>query len=319
MKASGSGVAVGHEGWLYWVGRAGEVEAFYGDTATSRRILRRWTRLIGHRARRLDALGIRHVHTVVPDKLAIYPDLLGRPFPGLDDPPGVRLARSVAADSGAPMADLQTPLVAARGGEPVYLRTDTHWTYRGYLIAYRALCEALNAPVADHVFAGTSTRETFTFDLGEKLVPPVDEAYVAYDFPRRAERIDANALVEVRESGRAVRPRGLFVGSRVVLQNKTAPDQRRVILFGDSYIYSPGARLTAMLAETFHEVHAIWSANIDWRYVEAVRPDVVIFEIAERFLRQVPNDRIQIDRFAEARARRAVRPTLREQIRRWLR
>jgi alginate O-acetyltransferase complex protein AlgJ len=311
---SGNGVAVGQDGWLYWVGRAREVETFYGDTATSRRILRRWARLIDGRADRLDRLGIRHAHTVVPDKLAVYPELLGRPFPGVDDPPGARLARLART----PMVDLMAPLLAARADEPVYLRTDTHWTYRGYLVAYRALCEALDAPVAEHVFAGTHARERFTFDLGEKLSPAVDEAYVAYDFPRHAERIDANALVHVRESGRAIRPRGLFVGSRVVLRNRQAPDPRRLVLFGDSYIYSPGARLTAMLAETFAEVHAIWSANIDWAYVEAVRPDALLFEIAERFLRQVPTDRIRIDAFAAARARRAVRLTLRERLKRWL-
>ncbi|MGT2487122.1 alginate O-acetyltransferase AlgX-related protein [Methylobacterium oryzae CBMB20] len=260
------------------------------------------------------------MHTVIPDKLAIYPDLLGRPFPGLDDPPGIRLARLVAGDSGAAMVDLQTPLLAARTEEPVYLRTDTHWTYRGYLTAYRALCAALDAPVAAHVFAGTSVSERFTFDLGEKLVPPVDEDYVAYDFTRAGRRGPTQThWSRCGNRGEAVRPRGLFVGSRVVLENEDAPDPRRVVLFGDSYIYSPGARLTAMLAETFGEVHAIWSANIDWAYVEAVRPDVVIFEIAERFLRQVPSDRIRIDRFAAVRARRAVRQTIREQIRRWLR
>ena len=316
---SGNGVAVGQEGWLYWVGRAREVEAFYGDTATARRVLGRWARLIDRRARRLDALGITHLHTVVPDKLAVYPDRLGRSFPGVEDPPGARLARMLARRNPAPMVDLLTPLRAARDGEPVYLRTDTHWTYRGYLIAYRALCEALAAPVAEHVFAGTRMPERFTFDLGEKLKPPVDEAYIAYDFPRHAERIDANALVHAREGGQAVRPRGLFVGSRVVLRNPQAPDPRRLVLFGDSYIYNPGARLTAMLAETFTEVHAIWSANIDWAYVEAAHPDVLIFEIAERFLRQVPNDRIRIDAFAQARARRATRLTLPERLRRWLR
>ena len=316
---SGNGVAVGREGWLYWVGRAREVETFYGNTASSRRILQRWARLIDRRARRLDKLGITHLHTVVPDKLAVYPDLLGRPFPGAEDPPGARLARLLAGRNPAPMVDLLTPLLESRHDEPVYLRTDTHWTYRGYLIAYRALCEALSAPVAEHVFAGTRVQERFTFDLGEKLKPAVDEDYIAYDFPRHAERVDANALVHVRESGQAVRPRGLFVGSRVVLRNPRAPDPRRLVLFGDSYIYSPGARLTAMMAETFSEVHAIWSANIDWAYVEAVRPDVLIFEIAERFLRQVPSDRIRIDAFAEARARRATRSTLRERLERWLR
>lgn len=314
----GNGVAVGQDGWLYWVGRAREVETFYGDTPLSRRILKRWANLIARRTHRLDHLGIRHVHAIVPDKLAIYPDALGRAFPGADNPPGQRLARLAAKSGAAPMVDLLTPLRAARAEEPVYLRTDTHWTYRGYLIAYRALCDAVNAPVAEHVFAGTQVRERFTFDLGEKLRPPIDEEYVAYDFPRRAERVDANALVRVREGGQAIRQRGLFVGSRVVLKNPAAPDPRRLVLFGDSYIYSPGARLTAMLAETFGEVHAIWSANLDWTYIEAVRPDVLIFEIAERFLRQVPTDRIRIDAFAEKRAKRAVRPTLRERLKRYL-
>ena len=316
---SGNGVAVGQDGWLYWVGRAREVEVFYGDSPLSRRILTRWARLIARRARRLDALGIRHVHAVVPDKLAVYPDLLGRAFPGLDDPPAARLARLLEPDGAARMLDLLTPLRAARGDEPVYLQTDTHWTYRGYLTAYSALCEALDAPVAEPVFTGVHERARFTFDLGEKLTPPIEEDYVAYDFPRRAERVDANALVRVRESGRAIRQRGLFVGSRVVMRNDAAPDPRRVVLFGDSYIYSPGARLTAMLAESFAEVHAIWSANLDWTYIESVRPDILIFEIAERFLRQVPTDRIRIDAFAERRARHAVRPTLREWIRRSLR
>lgn len=316
--ARGNGVAVGDDGWLYWVGRAREVEIFYGDSPLSRRILGRWARLIERRAQRLDSLGIRHVHAVVPDKLAVYPATLGRAFPGLDDPPAVRLARMLSPNARAGMIDLLKPLLEARAKGPVYLRTDTHWTYQGYLTAYRALCEALHAPAADHVFTGTQTRERFTFDLGEKLYPPIDEEYVAYDFPRRAERIDANALVRVRERGEAVRPRGLFVGSRVVMRNSAAPDPRRVVLFGDSYIYSPGARLTAMLAESFAEVHAIWSANLDWHYIEAVRPDIVIFEIAERFLRQVPTDRIRIDRFAEARAKRAVRPTLRERLKRYL-
>lgn len=315
----GKGVAIGQDGWLYWVGRSREVEAFYGDTASARRVLTRWARLIGRRARRLDTLGIRHVHVVIPDKLAVYPDQLGRPFPGLADPPCARLGRLVARDGAAPMVDLLTPLKTARHEEPVYLHTDTHWTYHGYLTAYRVLCATLEAPVAEHVLSGTSVRERFTFDLGEKLVPARDEEYTAYDFARYAERAEANALVHMRESGQAVRARGLFVGSRVVLKNPEAPDPRRLVIFGDSYIYSPGARLTAMLAETFAEVHAIWSANIDWRYVETVKPDVFIFEIAERFLRQIPTDRIDIDAFAEGRARRALRTTLRERIRRLFR
>jgi alginate O-acetyltransferase complex protein AlgJ len=319
LAGDDAGVARGRDGWLYWVGRAGELEALYADTPASRRLLERWARLIERRARRLDGLGIASIHAVVPEKLAVHDDTLGRPFPGLADPPCARLARRLARDGRAPLVDLLAPLRAARADGPVYLHTDTHWTHLGYLTAYREICRALAAPAAPHVLAGTTTPDRFTFDLGEKLDPPMAETYAVHHFPRRAARVETNALVRVREDGRAVRRGGLFVGSRVVLRNPEPLDPRRVVLFGDSYVYDPGPRLTAMLAETFGEVHAIWSANIDWAYVERVRPDVLVFEIAERFLRRVPHDRFRTDAFAEARARRAVRPTLRERVRGWLR
>ncbi len=89
------------------------------------------------------------------------------------------------------------------------------------------------------------------FDLGGKLKPPVDEAISPTPFNARAQRSEANALVQLRETGRVAGRGGFFVGSRAVMRNPEAADPRRVVLFGDSYVFDQGPRLTAMLAESF--------------------------------------------------------------------
>jgi len=311
------GIAVGRDGWLFWIGRKNELVDLYTDSPASRRLLRRWGRLVGTRVRRARALGATYVHAVVPEKLAIHADTLDRPFPSLNDPPGKRLGR-LLAETEAELVDLYEPLRAARAEGPVYLKTDTHWNHRGYIAAYRALCAALGVTPAAHVLAASGETARFVFDLGGKLKPPVDETYFAHAFPRLAQRSEANALVQLRETGRVAGRGGFFVGSRAVMRNPEAADPRRIVLFGDSYIFDQGPRLTAMLAESFAEVHAIWSAEIDWAYVAAVKPDLVVYEIAERFLRRVPTDRFSVDAFAESRVRRELNPNLVERLRRLL-
>ncbi|SFL60018.1 alginate O-acetyltransferase AlgX-related protein [Methylobacterium pseudosasicola] len=312
------GIAVGRDGWLFWIGRKNELVDLYTDSAATRRLLRRWVRLVEARIRRAKALGATYVHAIVPEKIAVHADTLDRPFPNLDDPPGTRLGR-LLAETQAERVDLYEPLRAARAEGPVYLHTDTHWNHRGYIAAYRALCAALGIAPAAHVVAATGHIERFVFDLGGKLKPPMDEAYFAHDFPRHAQRSEANALVQLRETGRVAGRGGFFVGSRAVMRNPEAADPRRIVLFGDSYVFDQGPRLTAMLAESFAEVHAIWSAEIDWKYVAAVKPDLVVYEIAERFLRRVPTDRFSVDAFAESRVRRELKPNLVDRLRRLLR
>lgn len=307
------GVHVGRDGWLFWVGRSGETAALYAESWRMRWTLWRWTRLIERRARRAAALGARYVEVVVPDKLSIEADRLSS---AIIDPclaPGRRLGewvgKSRAADA---WVDLFGPLDRARAGTDVFFKTDTHWTFPGCLAGYAALCEACGlAPAANVAAAIAREPQDYLFDTGRKLVPPVKERATPYEFAFTAKRVDANALVRFREERDLDGKGGFYVGSRSVYLNE-APglDPRRVVLFGDSFSLEFGYTFATTLAESFRELHVIWSANIDWRYVEVVRPDLVVHEIAERFLRRVPHDRFSVDRFAEGRVRRAKRAGL---------
>lgn len=305
-RQKGTGLLAGRDGWLFWIGTSRQNLGLYRDNALSRLLLWRWRRLVLVRGAKVGALGARYLQLVVPDKLSVYDDkLVGREI----DPDmalGRRLGREIdRAGAGNSWIDLFGPLRAGRDGKQLYLRTDTHFTPAGYRLAYAALCAACGAePRPDLVRGGSELTEIET-DLGSKLAPPSLEMCEAHDIETHAERVDANALVRHRE-GQLQHVAGISAGSRIVYRNDLpGMDPRRLVLFGDSYAFH-GTGLGAMLAETFREVHLLWSSPLDFGYIERVKPDIVVHEIAERFLRRVPRDGVDVDALAEQRLKAAL-------------
>ena len=125
-------------------------------------------------------------------------------------------------------------------------------------------------------------------DLGGKLTPPVSESIRFYVTSKDAAQRSENPLVS---AFRANAGRSWIVGTAVDFANASPQaDKRRVLLFGDSYAHFDPTQLTGVLAETFRDVHFVWSTNVDWDHVEELRPDILICEMAERFLTRVPDD-----------------------------
>jgi hypothetical protein len=91
---------------------------------------------------------------------------------------------------------------------------------------------------------------------------------------------------------------GLLHGSHVVYRNGTAPNDLTLALFGDSYCEVGPWLLTGMLAQVFREVHFMWSNSIDFGYIEKIKPDIVLSEIAERFVKRFPDDERDLRSFA---------------------
>jgi hypothetical protein len=65
--------------------------------------------------------------------------------------------------------------------------------------------------------------------------------------------------------------------------NKNLP---RAVLFRDSF----STQLFSLLAENFSRLVAVWQPNIDYKIVDAEKPDFVISQQAERFLIRCPDD-----------------------------
>lgn len=305
----------GRDGWLFLTGGTNRVLAQYGRPGLPRALLWRWRRIVADRVRRCARLGATYVHAVAPEKLTVY----GDQAPGLAvDParaPVRRLARWLTASAGArAFVDLDAAFRAAReDGPPLYLRTDSHWTVHGSEVACRAILSRMGvAPRSDREARRTGGTVRFSGDLGRKFDPiRIEHAPVAA-FATQARRIHANALLaELEARGRGFEA---HLGAHAVFRNDDpAADPRRLVIFGDSFsqhtAHSPVATLTALLADTFREVHFLWSTSIDWHYLGEVRPDFVLGEIAERFMIDLPPRGFRIERLAElAHARKGDAP-----------
>lgn len=306
----------GRDGWLFLTGGTNRVLAQYRRPGVPRALLWRWRRIVADRVRRCARLGATYVHAVAPEKLTVYgdqaPDLALDPARA----PVRRLARWLTASAGArAFVDLDAAFRAARGGDldgpPLYLRTDSHWTLHGSEVAYRAILSRMGvAPRDDFEARRTGGTTPFSGDLGRKVVPNRFESAPVTAFASQARRVHANALLtELEARGRGI---DAHLGAHAVFRNDDPKvDPRRLVIFGDSFCqhtaHSPVATLTALMADTFREVHFLWSTSIDWHYLDAVRPDFVLGEIAERFMIDLPPRGFRIEGLAElARARKDV-------------
>lgn len=294
-------VHVGRDGWLFLVGGRNRPLALYERSPARFWKLYRWEALIRQRRRRCERMGCRYLHLAIPEKLSVYGDLAA----GLALDPARSFIRSLGRRLRGEGAYLEItgPLTDARALFETYYRTDTHWTSEGCRVAHDAVCAALHAPLRWSLADRPLTSLDLVGDLGGKLVPPRGETQHRREVARDARRIEANALVLRFEAG-TLGP-NLQTCSRVAFRND-APDAdpRRLLVFGDSFAHFISDALTGMLAETFREVHFVWSAGIDWSLVAQVRPDVVVTEMAERFMTVLPRDGIDFEAAAMAKLAR---------------
>ena len=289
-------VLTGEDGWLFLWGGSNEVHRYYTtpDHFTPEDA-QAWVALLESRAARLSASGIAYRHLTVPDKISVLPDKIPVPLPHFDGHPVRRLdAHLTGVALHVPVLDGLRAL-AASGVAPFY-QTDSHWTHEGCLVAYRALCESLGTVPRDFSDRKAGSGRLMSMDLGSKLDPPRQEHARFVPVLRDAVRVHANAQVRYNEETGLRTGQPHFVGCYLHLRNDT-PRARpeRVVLFGDSFAEFRPHLLTAMLAETFREVHFVWSTSLDLDLIADLRPDIVVTEIAERFVGRLPDDQFHVD------------------------
>ena len=292
-EAERIGVHAGQDGWLFLTGGSNSVLAQYGRPGYRSKSLWRWRRILAERRRRCAALGIVYGHVVVPEKLTVCDVALHSLPIDCNRSPALRLKRRLLL-SGAQRSwiDLVRPFRASFDTFQIYHKIDTHWTFEGCQLAYEAICQHFGVVARSDITSRRSAELiTFAGDLGSKYNIVRDEIIRSAEFRTEARRVYANELLTaMEEKGRGLEAHS---GAHVSYRNESASaDPRSLVLFGDSYSqHTPGpftGTLTAMFADTFREFHMIWSPSVDWEYIEKVRPDFVLSEIAERFMVGVP-------------------------------
>ena len=165
-----------------------------------------------------------------------------------------------------------------------YHKTDSHWNFHGAFSAYQLIQARLREPVYTEALSRPKKYSWGVLDLGGKLIPPLKEKIFYYNSSDRFKRTFANKLVELKERDNRTNDAGLHVGSYVVFENDDCLSEKTIMIFGDSFSEYRDHLLTGLFAETYKEVHFIWNANLDFDLIKKVKPDIVISEMAERFI-----------------------------------
>ncbi len=286
----------GRDGWLFLRLGTNQVIRFFTEASYfSASDVERWCDLLGERAKRIGELGARYFHFIVPDKLTVYRDNYIGSLNHYDNRPSRTIPLALDRRGSHVYIDVTSPLIAERDERLLFYKTDTHWTPFGALIAYRQLCKALEVEESDA--SDFPCREyVATFDLGGKLNPQVQETGFYFEVA------NAGTLVFANELGMYFDDEHVFHNQRgrlFIYRNERLTGGKRLVIFGDSFC-TTGSFL-ALLSRAFYEVHFLWSTSVDFRYVEDVKPDFVVTEIAERFVKVLPDDQLDLREFARQR------------------
>ena len=158
----------------------------------------------------------------------------------------------------------------------LYWRTDTHWTPEGSLLAYERLCDALNLAPNAELATRPAQALNKIMDLGSKFDPPLWESVREIDWIAGAQRVYVNGIARILET--PLHGGDIHVGAHVIFRNEDAPNNKKILLFGDLFASVGHDRLTAQLAETARELAFVWSANVDWGLVERLKPGILVTE-----------------------------------------
>jgi alginate O-acetyltransferase complex protein AlgJ len=295
---SDDGIAiVGHDGWLFLCGGTNaNLGQYVGAVEMEPTWLEEWQEVVSRRAAESSELGVASALLVVPDKLAVYEEHYPEDLTRSGPRPIERLFAVPDLPIVYPLAELRA---AAASGEEVYLRTDTHLTFRGNELLFSSVLAGLDVedppdfttlPLRSYPIAG---------DLGVKFDPQIVSIVSEPNSLHNASIVEDN-----REEIEAVDG---HIGTRRVFRNEGAPDQRVAVVFGDSFGFSAAyyQGLSWFLAQVFREVHFVWVPfGWDADYVRRVGAEAVLVQGAERFVARVPHVNVDVSRLAEETLRR---------------
>ncbi|MDA9543252.1 hypothetical protein ACM43_01540 [Bradyrhizobium sp. CCBAU 45321] len=289
----------GDDGHLFLVGGSNDVARLFSESDHNLKLIcSAWTALLASRKKTATDKGVKYLHCFVPDKLSILR------AKALAITSQMRFPAEILEESdNAALRGILVPLTKylrkEAGNYEVFHRTDTHWTVEGCFSAYQMLCSYMTIPRKTDLIMRNAPAREGSWDLGSKVTPKRFETIRFGRFGIGASRVEANEIVTARETGQVSNDLLLHVGSIVEYRNEGRPLAKlRILVFGDSFFEYRPHMLTGMFAETVDAVMFVWSAAIDWKLVDEFKPDILLTEIAERFVRVVPTDDVDIRRHA---------------------
>jgi hypothetical protein len=236
--------------------------------------------------------GVLFYILIAPDKSAMYPEKI----PDYPRPPGAKTRFDQVVgrlqQTNIQFVDAREDLFEAKEqGVPIYFGGDTHWTKQGAFVAYGLLMEKVKKRFLDLV---PVTLEDFKVgppqhvesDLVRLLALKGDLDYKVETFERKTPSHQTTPPVT------SMRPGWDW---RLVESHNDLADRPRLLVFGDSftdYVLGP-----TFLYETFRDPVLTHhnGGTLNFNLVEEFKPDLVVMEMADRYLHLSPLKSVGFD------------------------
>lgn len=262
-------VVVGKEGWLYYTGEQ-NLDSYQCSRPFTPEELNLAADNLLEIQQKLAERGIPFILAIAPNKESIYPEYLPKSVQKLGTTcPLDQLLETLESRGVHTVIDFRPVLLEAKKTRPVYFRTDTHWNLYGAYLANAEIVRAMQASFPELVIPTIEqydlVPETTSGDLARLLaVSPLPEEQTIVlkpKFPLMAQSVspDDDFTIYTEVPGSSL---------------------PRAAIFRDSFSNS----LIPYLSEYFSRAVFQRSSTVDFDLIDREKPDVVILEMAERYV-----------------------------------
>jgi alginate O-acetyltransferase complex protein AlgJ len=270
--SSSSAVAIGADNWLFWL-----TEPVMANDPFTPEQLKAWAQLLQNRSDLLKEQNIEFVFMPVPEKSTIYSEYLEPRIRVIEGASRLRQLIDYLQKNTTVKTINLTPIFGQEKiSHQLYLRTDTHWTDYGALVAANQIFRILQKS-----FPAVTGIEPASLHPSEMIVSG-DLAKMLGLYGVLTERIfqfnEKNIQAKTPE-GKAMVSQTSELGSTVETALKTQ-NLPRAFVMRDSFTLA----LQPFLSERFSYAKYFWSEAMPVRMLLAAKPHVVIEETAERHL-----------------------------------
>jgi len=273
-------MGLNHQAYIYQ-GSNKHYDAYFDQNLA--RLAVSWCNLTTERHQRIVAAGSLVLSLFVPNKATCIPQAFPQPIPEGGTPMWRRLKHLLKPDPGS-LFSLQSVDASSQAMLGAWLRTDSHWSQTGCLIAVNEILERLALPLLE--FLPTTDYSKFSGDLSSKW-----DGQLLTEMRKDLICPEVNSIVPELEFDNYQGVREHF-GRHVRWVNHGAKFKVDVTVVGNSFA-GPGSssrELTWWLARLFRSVTFLHMASIPTDVLEMTDCDVLIFQTVERFMYIVPAD-----------------------------
>lgn len=271
---------IGRDGWLFQTSED-VMRDYQNDIPLSEKQLETIQQNLDKIAAYFEQQGISLVVVVAPNKGSIYPDYLQDEIKKLNQKSRFdQMVEYLRQHGRTQILDLRQELIAARADQLIYYQTDSHWTDYGAYIAYHGILSSLNESHPE-----ITPRSLSDFE-------PESEGRVTMDLATLI------GSVHIKEEKNVLKPKDLTTstlhnlklddGRWITFSWNQKQDLPRAVVYYDSFLYPIIPWFNDHFSQVTYIPHyanlSTW--NLSW--VSQQQADVVIVEIAEKYIHDLP-------------------------------